>query len=73
MKIMKTLREIREGKNLTQREAAKRSGISEEHWHVIEKRKHSPTLTTLRKIARGLGVEITDLINAQEEKEVEVA
>ncbi len=48
----------REAQHLTQTELAERTGIRQSNISRIEKGQASPTLATLRRIARGLGKEL---------------
>lgn len=48
----------REAQHLTQTELAERTGIRQSNISRIEKGQVSPTLATLRRIARGLGKEL---------------
>lgn len=57
------IRLLRKRKGLTQEEMANRCGL---HWTYIgglERGERNPTLTTLHRVAGGLGVPIGDLIN----------
>lgn len=47
---------------LSRRQLADRAGVSQQTIWLIESGRRSPTLTTLDKIARALGVEIVDLL-----------
>ena len=48
----------REAQHMTQMELAERTGIRQSNISRIEKGQASPTLATLRRIARGLGKEL---------------
>ena len=48
----------REAQHMTQTELAERTGIRQSNISRIEKGQASPTLATLRRIARGLGKEL---------------
>ena len=48
----------REAQHMTQTELAERTGIRQSNISHIEKGQASPTLATLRRIARGLGKEL---------------
>lgn len=52
---------------ITQRELAKRAGISADSVNKIETGHHSPRPTTLRKLATALGVEVGELMEAPPE------
>jgi len=45
---------------LTQEELAKKSGLPQSHISRLEKAKHSPSRSTLEKIAAALGVEVVE-------------
>lgn len=62
-KFAKKLRKFREKKGLTQAELAERAGIDYKYLQKLEsKAPSSPTLLTLEKLAEGLRVKITDLV-----------
>lgn len=48
----------REAQHMTQTELAERTGLRQSNISRIEKGQASPTLATLRRIARGLGKEL---------------
>jgi len=54
------VRRAREAKGLSTRALAKEAGISTETVYSIEHGKRQPSITTLAKIARVLGVEVRD-------------
>jgi transcriptional regulator with XRE-family HTH domain len=58
------MRELREGKGLTQEQAAQLSGMpGRQRWNDIENGRHTNlTLETLEKIATALGVKSKDLL-----------
>jgi transcriptional regulator with XRE-family HTH domain len=60
------LKEHRERALLTQAELATKSGVSEVTINRIEKNRHSPRFSTVRKLAQALGVESAELIGAGE-------
>jgi DNA-binding XRE family transcriptional regulator len=51
---------IRESKGMTTRGLAREAGVSTETINAIEHGRRQPTVTTLDKIARALGVEVKD-------------
>ncbi len=53
-------RRLRESKGMTTRMLAREAGVSTETVYSIEHGKRQPTVATLTKIARGLGVEVKD-------------
>jgi len=55
------IKKKREEKNLTQIELAKLSGLPQSHICRLEAGVHSPSMKTLEKIARALGVAVGDL------------
>lgn len=57
------LRELRQEKGLTAYELARRSGILRPNVSRIESGKHVPTVDTLDRLARGLGVPIAALVS----------
>ena len=60
-----TLRKLRSDKKLTQEELSLRSGIDYKYLQKLEGRNpSSPTLTTLNKLAKGLGITLIELIRS---------
>lgn len=57
--LVRNLIARRHGLGLSQREAARRAGISNAALSEIEAGKHSPTLNTLRAWAQVLGCDVT--------------
>jgi len=55
------LRELREGKGLTQEELAKALGVTRQTIIAIEKGRYDPSLRLAFKIARFFGVKIEDV------------
>ncbi len=60
---MKRLVAVRHKKGLSQRELAKRSKVSHITIARIEKGREDPRLSTLRALAKGLGVKVRDLVD----------
>jgi transcriptional regulator with XRE-family HTH domain len=52
----RTLRRLRRERDLTQRALAGAAGLAEKHVSEIERANREPKLTTIFKLARGLGV-----------------
>ncbi|UHA73231.1 helix-turn-helix domain-containing protein [Paenibacillus sp. 481] len=61
--LAKNLKAIREKEKLSLEKVAERSGVSKTMIGQIERGESSPTLTTIWKIANGLKVSFTSLIN----------
>jgi len=60
-----TLRRLRTEKNLTQEELAQRSGVDYKYLQKLEgQNPSSPTLSTLEKLANGLGIPLVELIQS---------
>ena len=57
------LRELRENNGFQQYEFAFYCGISEAYYGRLERGEYSPTLKVLEKIARTLGISISELVN----------
>ena len=53
---MATLKDIREGAFLSQKELAERAGLTEATVNRLEKSRHKPIFKTIRKLAEALGV-----------------
>lgn len=56
--IMTALIEARINRNMTQKELAERSGIRQSNISRIEKGVSSPNISTLQKLAEGLGMSL---------------
>lgn len=56
------VKELRKGLGLYQHELAARAGLSVQTVRNVEADRHDPELPTLRKIARGLGASLADLL-----------
>jgi transcriptional regulator with XRE-family HTH domain len=56
--------EGRRARQLTVEDAAWKANIASRHWSKIEAGDANPTLATLVKVARGLGVAIGDLFTS---------
>ena len=61
------LKAIRLERGLKQSEVAEKVGITQPTYSNIENGKRNPTVKTLRKIAKVLGVQISDLLDTEEE------
>jgi len=57
------LRELRQARGLSIRGLAKEAGVSTETVYSVEHGKRQPSVRTLGKIARALGVEVKDLFS----------
>ena len=55
------IRELRRNASLTQQQLAQRAGLPQSHISRIENAKHSPSRTTLEKLANALGVTLSEL------------
>ncbi len=65
--IGKNIQRLRNGRKLTLNVLSERSGVSKAMLSQIESDKVNPTVATVWKIARGLNVELNDLLDAQGE------
>ena len=54
------VKQLRESKGMSTRQLARAAGISTETIYSVEHGKRLPSVTTLTKIARALGVEVKD-------------
>ena len=68
MTINERIREIREKNNWSRREFAEIVGMSRQEIYLIDYGATNPTITTLRKIADALDIDLTDLIRKEEDK-----
>lgn len=62
------IRALRKSSNLTQERLGERSMISYKHLGAIERGEENPSVSVLQKIAKGLGVEISELFSFQHEE-----
>lgn len=63
-----TLREIRESKGISQEKLAELSELDRTYISLVERGKRVPLLTTMVKIAKGLGIPLSELIVGAEKK-----
>jgi len=62
-KFSSTLRRLRTEKALTQEELAQRSGVDYKYLQKLEgQNPSSPTLSTLEKLANGLGISLVEFV-----------
>ncbi|KJS64320.1 MAG: hypothetical protein JL50_20395 [Peptococcaceae bacterium BICA1-7] len=62
------LKEIREGRGLSQLKLGEMSGVSQSFINYIEAEKKQPTLRTLNKLASALGVPVSYLLDESQVK-----
>jgi ribosome-binding protein aMBF1 (putative translation factor) len=60
------LHQIRKDRRLTLQDASRLTGVSASAFSKIERNELSPTISTLQRIAQGLGVELLTLLSDQE-------
>ncbi len=61
-------RKVRFGLNLKQTEVARQAGLKRDYYNRIEMGKlQNPTLSTAKKIAKALGIPLSDIIDMWEE------
>ena len=65
--ICTKIRGLRKALQLTQSQFAEKVGLSEEHIRKIERRKSTPSLEALFKIANGLNLSINELLDFDEQ------
>ena len=66
--VASSLRQLREGRGISMRTLATKSGLSANALSMIERGKTSPSVSTLYKLADALGVSITAFFGAETEK-----
>jgi transcriptional regulator with XRE-family HTH domain len=74
-KLGKKIREVRKQRGLTQAELAEKAGISVNFIGKVERGIHSPSVTTIERIAEALNVKVSALFDFPEEipkKEYEI-
>jgi transcriptional regulator with XRE-family HTH domain len=57
------LKQLREHRGLTQEDLAKRAKVSRAYLSRLEMGRHDPPLSRLRKLAKSLGVPVTELLS----------
>ena len=57
-----TVRRLRKKRGMSQQGLARRAGLSREYVARLETGQHNPSLGTLQKIAKALGVPVTALL-----------
>lgn len=62
MRVGDVIRRLREAQGLTQAALARRAGLSRMHVIRIERDDISPSLDTLEKVGRALGVTVRNLL-----------
>lgn len=63
------LKKIRESKSISQESLSKRSGLSRTYISLVENGKKNPTLTTIFRLSKALGIKPSVLIDGIEESE----
>jgi DNA-binding XRE family transcriptional regulator len=58
--VSNKIRDTRKAANMTQEQLAQKSNLPQSHISRLEKGEHSPTFATLEKLARALGVPVSD-------------
>lgn len=66
------IKELRLKKKLSRKKLSQISGVSESHITFIEMNMRNPTLNTIRKISKALGVKILNVIQEEEKQCVSV-
>jgi len=66
---MNRIRYFRLQKNWSQSKLARESGLSQAHIHDIETGNKSPTIRSLKKIAKALNVHVSELLDDNEQGE----
>jgi ribosome-binding protein aMBF1 (putative translation factor) len=64
--VSQRIRDSRKAKGLTQEQLAEQSGLPQSHISRLERGEHSPSRSTLEKIAKGLNVPLSNLDPAAE-------
>ncbi len=63
-KLATVIREVRERKGLTQEQLAERAKVARGYLAQLEAgHKQNPSVPTLRRLAKALGVPVTELLN----------
>ena len=67
MDIAKRLKEIRKSKNISVYKLSQLSSVSETHIRDLERGDRNPSLDTLSKLAKPLGLSLSDLLKETED------
>lgn len=67
MDIAKRLKEIRKAKNISVYKLSQLSSVSETHIRDLERGDRNPSLDTLSKLAKPLGLSLSDLLKETED------
>jgi transcriptional regulator with XRE-family HTH domain len=65
----KAIRQLREGRGLTQEDLAQEAGVTVGHMSMIERGHSNPTWATVKSISHGLGVSVVELAGLVEQIE----
>ena len=57
-----TLRRVREAKGLSQETLARKASITREYVNKLEAGRYDPTVGVLKRLAKALGVPVTELL-----------
>jgi transcriptional regulator with XRE-family HTH domain len=66
MSVGKNIRQCRENLGMSQNRLSQKSRVGQSSIHYIESEKNSPTIDTLKKIAKALGVLPSELLDENE-------
>lgn len=66
MVIGENIKKLRKDKGLTQQKLATQSNISRSYLADVENNRYNPSIDTLRSIANALGVQVSELLDANE-------
>lgn len=67
-----TVKEVRKEKNISQEKLALKSGVDRTFMSRIERGLSQPTLKTILKLCRGLGISSSELMEKIESKGIEI-
>jgi len=56
------IRKLREARNVSQVDLARRAKVTREHLNRLEAGRYDPSVGTLQRIAKALGVSVTELL-----------
>lgn len=68
--LAKRLKNIREGMGISQNKMSERCDLSPSHYTLIEQGKRSPEFDTLKKLADGIGITMSELLREDGEPDV---
>ena len=70
--VGRRLKEVRKGAGLSQRELAKRAGVTNSTISMIEKNNVSPSISSLRKVLGGIPISLLEFFDSMEARQSDI-